>query len=210
MDIGKIIRNARIQSGRTLKSVEKEIGIAASVQSKIELGDIPSPSFNAISRLAKLYNLSLDGIVDAIDNELGSSAKIAKCFQVPIISYCQAGEWTESVINTESFEMITVPFTCSPDSFALQVKGSSMTSTPGTKYSFPEGSYIIVDPSIEAHHGDFVVARLEGTNDATFKRLILDGEKYLQPLNPQYPVMEIDRPMILCGVVVGSIQKISD
>lgn len=211
MDIGKIIRKARINAGYALKSVESATGVAASVQSKIELGDIASPSFVAVARLARFYNLNLEGIFEAA--EIGSdtpavAAKAIKCNHVPIISWVQAGNWNESVPATHDFEVIASPFKCSNDAYALEVKGDSMTSLPGGSYSFPEGCLIIVEPNAEARHRSFVVARIEGTNEVTFKRLNTDGGNYLQPLNPQHQIIPIDQPIHICGVVIGAVQKI--
>lgn len=212
MEIGKVIRSARLSAGVTLKSVEAATGIAASVQSKIELGDIPSPSFSAIARLARFYNLSMEGIFEASETGADSpmvAAKASLCRHVPIISYCQAGDWGESVPQEHDFEVIASPFKCSEQAFALEVKGTSMTAPPGAECSFTEGSYVIVEPGMEARHKSFVIARIEGTNEVTFKRLMKDGGMFLQPLNPQFPVIPIDQPIHICGVVIGSVQKIS-
>ncbi len=208
MDIGKIIRDARLKRGHTLKSVEAATGIITSAQSKIELGDIGSPSFFHVAKLAQFYGLSLDGIYDAVligrDSPL-TAAKAEKCHHVPIISWVQAGAWSESGGVRYDSQVITSPFRCSGRSFALEVKGDSMTSPPGALHSFPEGCHIIVDPEAEAHNKSFVVVNLEGSDEATFKQLILDGNKFLKPLNPQYPVIPVDQPMRVCGVVLGAV-----
>ena len=71
----------------------------------------------------------------------------------------------------------------SDEAFALRVKGDSMTSFTGGK-SIPEGSVIIVDPNMQAEHGKVIVARLEDSNEATLKQLVIDGgAKYLKPFN---------------------------
>ncbi len=42
----------------------------------------------------------------------------------------------------------------------------------------------------------------KGSNEATIKKLVIDGPKrYLKPLNPAYPVIEIDSSCTICGVV---------
>ena len=212
MDIGKIIRKARIDSGYALKSVESATGVAASIQSKIELGDIASPSFISVARLARFYNLNLEGILEAAEvgsNAPSIAAKAQKCNHIPIISWVQAGSWSESVPATHDFEMIASPFKCSDEAYALEVKGDSMTALPGASHSFPEGCFIIVEPNAEARHRSFVVACIDGTNEVTFKRLNADGGNYLQPLNPQHQIIPIDQPIHICGVVIGAIQKIS-
>lgn len=78
-----------------------------------------------------------------------------------------------------------------------------MTSTQGKK-SFHDGDIIIVDPEQTAKHGSFVVAVLPRAKEATFKQYDVDGGvKYLKPINPQYPLVEINEKTVICGVVVG-------
>lgn len=46
-----------------------------------------------------------------------------------------------------------------------------------------EGMIILVDPEVEPRNGKLVVAKLEGENEATFKKLVIDaGRKFLKPL----------------------------
>ena len=211
MNIGIIIRKARVDAKLALTTVAAATGVAASVQSKIELGDIVSPSFIVIAKLARFYNLNLEGIFEAAETNSDSplaAAKALKCHHIPIISWVQAGEWNDSPLTTHDFEVIPAPFKCSDEAYALEVRGDSMTAAPGASYSFPEGALIIVEPNAEPRHNNFVVSRLEGTDDVTFKRLITDGGKYLQPLNPQYPIIPINQPMQVCGVVIGVVQKV--
>ena len=67
---------------------------------------------------------------------------------------------------------------------------------------FPNGSIIIIDPAVEPRQGSFVVVRLDEAEQATFKQMVIDGgTRYLKPLNPRYPLMEIRQSATVCGVV---------
>jgi len=47
---------------------------------------------------------------------------------------------------------------------------------------------------------------LPQSKEATFKQYVLDGDiRYLKPLNPQYPLVEIDDSTHVCGVIVGHL-----
>ena len=91
--------------------------------------------------------------------------------------------------------------------FWLRVVGSSMTSLAGN--SFPEGFLILVAPEIEPRSGQFVVARMIDSNEATFKQFIRDaGEYYLKPLNPAFPTTPMDDAWEVVGTVVdGKMPK---
>lgn len=73
-----------------------------------------------------------------------------------------------------------------------------MTAPTGSKPSFPDGMLILVDPEQAVEPGDFCIARLGG-DEFTFKKLIRDsGQVFLQPLNPQYPMIPCNES---CSVV---------
>lgn len=124
----------------------------------------------------------------------------------PVISWVSAGQWMEAIEpyhrkGIDRWYETTVQ--CSENSFWLDVKGDSMTSPVGL--SIPEGTMILVDPEAEAKNGKLVVAKLDSENEATFKKLVIDaGRKFLKPLNPQYPMTEVDGNCRVIGVVVDA------
>ena len=80
------------------------------------------------------------------------------------------------------------PVSHSASTFALRVRGDSMTAPHGSGKSYPEGCYIFVDPERRAPvNGDRVVACLSGSDEVTFKVYKNeDGRQWLQPLNPAH------------------------
>ncbi|MBH0034590.1 helix-turn-helix domain-containing protein [Pseudoalteromonas sp. NZS71_1] len=167
---------------------------------------------NAI-RLAKFLRCNLTWLIEGkgspnknLELELGPDLR----GKAPLISWVQAGKWKEIDVNMirEDVGITYYQHTAnvSDDSFALRVKGDSMTSNTGGK-SIPEGSVIIVDPNLSAEHGKVVVARLEDSNEATLKQLVIDGgSKYLKPFNNSYPTMPINGNCTIIGVVKQVIQ----
>lgn len=124
--------------------------------------------------------------------------------RIPLISYVQAGRWREIMEHFEPDDWIETTLKVSQRSFALRVVGDSMTNPFGAP-SIPDGYIIIVDPMIEPKSGLFVVARLEDSNEAVFKQLIIDGpHHYLKSLNPDYKPIYIDDSCIIVGVVKKS------
>lgn len=129
----------------------------------------------------------------------------------PEITWVQAGMWTEigeNFVADETTNWHYCPFDLGPHGFVLRVKGVSMTAPTGSPYSFPEGTLLFVNPDIEAQPGKFVVAARNG-NEATFKRLTLvEGELFLEALNPDWPshyrYIRLEPDHRICGVVVFS------
>jgi len=120
----------------------------------------------------------------------------------PLISWVQAGNWCEisdSFAAEDGFELLPCPVQCSSESFVLRVRSTSMEP------KFHEGDLIFVDPNASADHGKYVVIRLDESNEATFKQLIIEeGKRYLKALNPDWPnrIIEVDEEATICGVIV--------
>jgi len=119
--------------------------------------------------------------------------------RVPLISWVTAGQWREVVDNFQpgdAEQWVETTKRVGAAAFALRVRGDSMEPR------CPDGATIIVDPERDAVNGSLVVVRLQDDAEATFKRLVIEGgRRFLAPLNPRYPVIEITGPAVICGVV---------
>lgn len=129
--------------------------------------------------------------------------------KVPLVSWVTAGNMGDvhdQYQPGEADEWIEVYETKpSTNTFALRVTGDSMTNPMPGDISFPDGTIIIVDPNRSVDPGNFVVAKDVTTQKATFKRLAYDGGRwFLKPLNPAYPMVEIDDPAVR---VIGKVTE---
>lgn len=124
--------------------------------------------------------------------------------QYPVINWVKAGAWMEAVNPydpgcEQRFE--GTDYQVKGNAFWLEVEGDSMTAPAGL--SIPQGMLILVDPEEEAKNGSLVVAQLDDSHEATFKKLVIDGgEKYLKPLNPAYPLKICGNSCRIVGVAV--------
>ena len=191
---------------RVTKTSQKELGKFCGV-SDVAVGywekDVNIPNGESLVKLAKFFNTSIDYILYGTEFE---GALITKMRRVPVISWVQAGQFTEcktADLFSDVDKWVETSLRIGDSSFALEVKGDSMTNPNGLP-TIPEGATVIVDPDVEPHHGKIVVARIDGTNEATVKKLVIDGpQKFLVPLNPRYPNIPINGNCLIIGVVKG-------
>lgn len=200
--VGQRIKGLR----RITKTTQKALGKFCGV-SDVAVGywekDLNIPSGEALTKLAKYFNTSTDYILYGSEFE---GKLITSMRKIPVISWVQAGSFTECK-PANAFEdaerWVETSLRISDNSFALEVKGDSMTNPNGLP-TIPQGATVIVDPDAEAVNGKIVVARLDGTNEATVKKLVIDGhQKFLVPLNPRYPNIPINGNCLIIGVVKG-------
>lgn len=123
--------------------------------------------------------------------------------RVPLISSVAAGKFCDS---EDPFPpgvadvWINASINVGSRAYALTVDGDSMEGLGDI--SFPDGCTIVVDPDCQPKHRSFVIVRLQGTAETTFKQLIIEGDRqYLKPLNTRYPIIEFTEEAVVCGVV---------
>lgn len=146
------------------------------------------------------------------DNNIDLSQKIGVGGRpIPVISWVQAGSWSgiESVPEDTQFEeWLPANPECGKNGYALIVKGLSMAP------KFEPEDRIYVNPDIQTFDlktDDLVIVSCSGDTEATFKKLIIEGvDRYLQPINPNWPdqIIKLTEDCRLVGKVVGLYRKI--
>lgn len=211
MKLNEIIRAARIKAGYTMKAVEAKIGIVASNQSKIEMGENKSPGFNTIAPLAKLYGLDLNKLYEAtLSSESNAliAAQAQSGLKLPVIDLAHAEMWCrgDRGMLMDETRIINSPLMCGSNSFAIRVGGDSMTALYGNVDSFKSGTVLIVDPGVSYKINDFVIAKHKGV--IYFRQIVEEGAgHYLKCINPQYQILTIEQDIKVLGVVIGSYNQ---
>lgn len=152
------------------------------------------------------------GSPSKLDNNIDLSQKIPlEGRPIPVISWVAAGSLSsiETVLrDTEIDEWLPPNKDCGKSGYGLKVTGMSMSP-----YFLPDDR-IYVNPEVQTFDlqtGDLVIIACYGETEATFKKLIIEGDnKYLQPLNPNWPeqIIKLSEDCRLVGKVVGLYRKI--
>lgn len=123
---------------------------------------------------------------------------------VPLISWVAAGAFDSAqdpLPPGEAEDWLPMPKRNGKHTYALRVRGDSMTAPHGKSY--PDGCIIFVDPEKRSPStGDRIIAKLEGTDEVTFKQFVSDaGRIWLKALNPTYPPITDEFKVL--GTIIG-------
>ena len=189
-----------IAEAGSLSALARRAGVSRAYLARVRAGT-PYPSGNPRrmgDRVAAKLERAMDrpvGWMDGPPRRARTPLPPGEGF--PVVSWVQAGNWTEAREFPADAARLHCPLPCGPDTFVLRVAGQSMAPR------FPEGDYIFVDPDVPAENGRFVVVRRD--DGATFKQLVEeDGRRFLRAANPDWPepIVEVDAHASICGVVV--------
>ena len=124
--------------------------------------------------------------------------------EIPHVSWTEAAKHVDPVsLQAVADDWLPAWGNVGPRAFALTVVGDAMVAPHGP-HTYPPGTIIYVDPDADIYPGRRVLARRVGTGEATFKELAEDaGQRYLKPLNPQYPTIPLTDEWEIAGAIVA-------
>lgn len=209
MEIDKWIRAARAHKGWTQQQLADVVGRTKANVGHWETGK-HEPGMDQLAAISHATGHPLPRIGVLVEESNVASGPSTHG-PYPLISEVQAGAWTELCDNFSPGDAENwLPSTKNLGAcgFLLRVTGKSMEN-PGGRYNFAEGIILHVNPDLEPTPGQFVVVRRESTQQATFKRYVMiDGEPYLEAINPDWPkdmkYMKLQKGDAWCGVVVDA------
>lgn len=209
LNLERLLEQKRIDSGLNKAQFAEKCGISPATLSQM-LGD--NPNRNVGDKMARKIESSFsmpNGWMDTLHQPTdNSNVKFVGDYKpgrrYPVLSSVQAGSWCEAC---EPYTLRDIDLWLESDAhiqgeaFWLEVEGDSMTAPVGL--SVPEGTFVLFDTGREPVNGSLVIAKLSDSNEATFKKLIIDGgQKYLKGLNPAWPLVPINGNCKTIGVAV--------
>lgn len=208
---GERIKALRMAHKLNQMQLAKAVGVSNVAISQWERAET-EPKGGNLSALASALGCSSDYILygGEQENNVAMVSRYLPNSKYPLISKIQAGCWSEAC---EPYNIKAIDQWLESDvhiqgkAFWLMVDGDSMTSPVGV--TIPEGTFVLFDTGREAINGSLVIAKLSDSNEATFKKLVIDGnQRYLRGLNPTWPVMQINSQCRIIGVAVEAKTKL--
>jgi len=208
MALGKNVEALRKRNGWTMEDLSVRSGVEVGTINALEKRDSKRSQY--ATALARAFGLSVEELESGaaaatppLHEPSNVSAAPERRHRVPLISWVQAGDWSHAadlLHPGEGFEWIDTSVSVQAHTFALRVEGDSMEP------EFAPGTILVVEPEMDAHPGDYVIAK-NGDDEATFKQLVRDGaDLYLKPLNPRYPIKPLGHSRIV-GVVREAVKR---
>jgi SOS-response transcriptional repressor LexA len=207
MNIGDRVKTKRDSLGLTQTQLAERVGTSQQAIEQLEGGKTKRPRY--LPELSSVLGVSTKWLLEGGEEEInGDNFKFAGTYtpgkRYPVLSSVQAGCWAEAIEAYslgEITEWLESDAHIQGEAFWLKVEGDSMTAPTGQ--SVPEGNYVLFDTGKDAINGSLVIAKLTDSNEATFKKLIIDaGQKYLKGLNPAWPMIPVNGNCKVIGVAV--------
>ena len=211
MELSDRIREALAYSRKNQSQLAAEAGITTSAVSQMMTGRVKSLKAETAAALESATGYRASWLVTGQGPKMSSEAQNVTpapigARRVPLISYVQAGAWTDAAdpyAVGDAQEFLMTDAELSRSSFALEIKGDSMLP------DFRPGDRVVIDPEVAPRPGDYVVAK-NGEDEATFKKYRPRGVNErgdmvfeLVPLNEDYPTMRSDiTPVRIVGTMV--------
>lgn len=207
--LGTRLKNLRKTKKLTQQQVADAIGVSKTSVIYWEK-DENLPKYDSLMTLAQILGVTSDYLLngkggDSLDKNVSAPFPITGRL-VPVISWVQAGTWTnaDSVpMGTEFKEWLPPNPKCGKNGYGLIVVGESMSP------DFRPSDKIYVNPDFQISDlktGDLVIVACDGETEATFKKLIVESNgMYLEPLNPKWheKIIPLREGCKLVGKVVG-------
>lgn len=166
------LKQARMRSGISQKSLAEQLHISQQAYAKYETG-ASSPNPEMLGRIASILNVSTDELIG-----IGSIRRPKTKKTIPVLGQIPAGIPIEAIEDVLDYEDLSEQEAADGfEYFGLRIKGNSMYP------EYQDGDTIIVRRQDTAETGDDAVVMVNGY-DATFKRIKRSADGIiLMPIN---------------------------
>lgn len=196
--LGKNLNLLMAEARLNAEELSRRIGLPPSTIKKVRNGD-SNPTLSTLTPIAEYFDLSISQLIgdEAIPNSrIKGSYKInpLTLTQVPLISWKDAISWPNKLIEPQSF--LSTEHSYSKNAYSLMVEEDGWEN-------LTKDTALLIDPTLELQHRDFVIVYKNGQNIPTLKQALFDeGNIYLKPVQQAYNIAIFTTEHKILGVVV--------
>lgn len=206
-ELSMILKSLMNEVSITVTELARQTGVGQPVIHRMASGETDNPKVGSLSPIAKFFNVSISHLIG--DEPLpegrlkGSHNPFYRNWnKLPLLSWEQATAWPEEHRQSEIASYVSTEARVSDKAFAIKVEDNTMEPR------FPEGTILIIDPSIQAKNQDFAAVYVEGQKCIQFKQVLFDGEDlYLKPLNSDFETKQVTGEYRILGVMVQALAE---
>jgi SOS-response transcriptional repressor LexA len=209
LSIGERIRQARTERGITQEALGKRLEVSKNAVTQWETG-ATVPRTRRLRQIEVALSLPVGALTGSDTTSAQTEIRTANpdVYSIPLLDYVLAHR--SAGLNYDGGDVLLADEEVSDRAFALVVEGDGMAP------EYQAGDRIVIDPDVTPEPGDAVIARLDGREEATFKRYRprgydAEGREIveLRPDNNHWPTLYIDAdsPGHIVGPVVEHRRK---
>lgn len=186
----------------TESELARRTGVGQPVVHRIASGETDNPKVATLSPIANYFAVSISQLVGDEPLPLNRipgtyNPGTQGWVQIPLLDWEQALEWPAVNSYQKPTRSISVDLNVGENAYALTIKDTTMEPR------FPEGTIIIIDPTVQPTDRDYAVVQVDGFKLPTFKQILIDGQMvYLKPLNADFKTIPLDKGYKFLGKVV--------
>lgn len=191
----------------TVTELARQTGVGQPVIHRMASGETDNPKVGSLSPIAKFFNINISQLIGEEplpgDRIEGSHNPFYRSWtQLPLLSWVQAAFWPDEIPANDIASYVSTDSNVSEHAFAIRMEDNTMAP------QYPEGSVLIIEPTIKACDKDFALVHIEGQAKAQFKQILFDNEDlYLKPLNSDFEIKRVEGNYKIIGVLVQSITE---
>lgn len=207
MDTKKLLKEARIKRGLTMKQVSEMVGVSESTISRWESGAIANMTREKIVLLSDALHISPSDIMGWTDSKPADDGIVilddVQFYPTPIFESVAAGFSAHADSKIIGYNML--PYKTkyeAENSMQIRVQGDSM---------FPkieDGDSVVVLKQTSVDSGEVAVVLIDG-EDGVVKKVVYDKDWVeLHSFNPMYPVRRFEGADVQRIRVMGKVTKV--
>ncbi|MGB6977064.1 MAG: helix-turn-helix domain-containing protein [Gammaproteobacteria bacterium] len=192
----------------TESELARRTGISQPVINRLLCGRNDNPKLTTLLPIANYFSLSLSELIGEAPLPEGflstTSSNLEKpIVRVPVLNWEDVIEWPKNKDNIKPIDTHVVNVSISVDGYALKLLDITMGLI------FPEGTLIIVDPSLQPIDRNLVIIHILGKKLPIFRQILFDMDKvYLKPFNSDLNITLLEKKYVILGVAVESINNL--
>lgn len=204
-----VLKRLIIHMNLSANALAKELNLPAPTINRLLTGEVKDPRASTLIAIADYFGIKVDQLLgkealnEKFTDEKSQSLITRPPMSIPILTLTEAAEHKKHCKTSTDWlrwqkQSKDTGYDDYKDIFAVNIKNNLYTPT------FNNGTFIIINPTINPNSGEYILVSFTGDSTATIKKYIAEGPyKYLHPLNQDLKTIMFDEnDCHIIGVII--------